>query len=45
MAFLGALVFKLPVYLVVALVSLEDITKAIIAIPRIKSKKWIKNIT
>ena len=45
MAFLGVLVFKLPVYLVVALVSLEDVTKAIIAIPRIKSKKWIKNIT
>lgn len=45
LAFIGALVFKLPVYLVVALVSIEDITKAIIAIPRIKSKKWIKNIT
>ncbi len=45
MAFLGAMVFKLPVYLVVALVNLEDITKAIIALPRVLSKKWIKDIT
>lgn len=45
MAFLGALVFKLPVYLVVALVSLEEIVKAAISIPRVLSKKWIKNVT
>lgn len=45
MAFLGAMVFKLPVYLVVALVNLEDIIKAIIALPRVLSKKWIKDIT
>lgn len=45
MAFLGAMVFKLPVYLVVALVNFEDIIKAIIALPRVLSKKWIKDIT
>ncbi len=45
MAFLGALVFKLPVYWVVALVNLEDVVKAIIAVPRVISKKWIKNVT
>lgn len=44
-AFIGALVFKLPVYWVVALVNLEDIIKAIIAVPRVISKKWIKNVT
>ncbi len=45
LAFLGAMVFKLPVHLVVALVCMEDVTKAIIAVPRIISKKWIQNVT
>lgn len=45
MAFIGALILKLPVYFVVALVSLEEIVKAIISIPRVVSKKWIKNVT
>lgn len=45
LAFIGALVFKLPVYLVVALVSLEEVTKAIIGLPRVKSKRWVKNVT
>lgn len=44
-AFLGAVVLKLPIQLVIALVSLEDVIKAIVSIPRIKSKKWIKNVT
>lgn len=45
MAFLGALVFKLPVHIIVALVSLEEVIKAAIGIPRLISKKWVKNIT
>ena len=45
LAFLGALVFKLPVYWVMALISTEEIVKAAIAIPRVLSKKWIKDLT
>lgn len=45
MAFIGALILKLPVYYVVALVSLEEIVKALVSIPRVRSKKWIKNVT
>lgn len=45
LAFLGALVFKLPVYYVVALVSCEEVIKTIIGLPRILSKKWIRNVT
>lgn len=45
LAFLGATVFKLPVHLVLALVYMEDVVKASIGIPRVISKKWVKNIT
>lgn len=45
LAFLGALLFKLPVYFVFVLVSIEEVVKAIIGLPRVKSKKWIKNVT
>jgi putative MATE family efflux protein len=45
LAFIGALVFKLPVYWVMALISLEEIVKTVIAIPRVLSKKWIKDLT
>jgi Na+-driven multidrug efflux pump len=44
LAWLGALVWKLPVYYVVLLVAIEDIVKAAIGIPRIISKKWVKNV-
>ena len=44
LAFLGALYFKLPIYMVVALVSLEEIVKATVGIPRVVSKKWVKNV-
>lgn len=43
-AFLGALVWRLPVYWVVVLVSLEEVVKASIGIPRVISKKWVKNV-
>ncbi len=45
LAFLGALYLKVPVYLVYALVSMEEVIKALIGYPRVKSKKWIKNVT
>lgn len=44
LAFLGAIVFELPVHLVVSLVYMEEVVKAAIGIPRIVSKKWVKNI-
>lgn len=44
LAFLGALVWKLPVYWVVALVSLEEIVKAAIGVPRVLSKRWVQNV-
>lgn len=45
LAFAGVLLFRLPVYIVFILVSFEEIVKAIIGLPRVKSKKWIRNIT
>lgn len=45
LAFLGALYFNLPVYWVFALVTFEDISKFMFSLPRILSKKWIKNLT
>ena len=44
LAFLGALVFKLPVYYVTPLVYAEEIVKASIGLPRVFSKKWVTNI-
>lgn len=45
LAFLGAIYLKLPVYWVFALVSLEEVAKLVISLPRILSKKWIRNLT
>ncbi len=44
LAFLGATVFKFPVHYVLALVYIEEVIKTIIGIPRIVSKKWVKNV-
>lgn len=44
LAFLGALVFKLPVYYVTPLVYTEEIVKAIIGTPRVISQKWVTNL-
>lgn len=43
-ALLGAFVFKLPVYLVYALCTFEEVTKGIACFKRIRSKKWIRNL-
>lgn len=44
LAFLGATVFKLPVYLVSVLVNMEEVVKAIIGVPRVLSNKWVQNV-
>jgi putative MATE family efflux protein len=45
MALLGGYVLGLPVYYVYAMVSVEEIFKIIFGVPRIVSKKWIRNLT
>jgi putative MATE family efflux protein len=44
LAFLGALFFKLPVHLVVALVQIEELVKLSVTYYRYKSKKWVRNV-
>ncbi|GAA0120838.1 MAG: MATE family efflux transporter [Clostridium argentinense] len=43
-AFLGALVFKFPIELIVSLVYLEELVKISFCFPRLFSRKWIKNL-
>ena len=42
---MGAFLFKLPVHLVYALAILEEVVKFILGLMRLKSGKWINNIT
>ncbi|EPY2274407.1 hypothetical protein ACXAUS_003304 [Clostridium sporogenes] len=44
-ALLGAFVLKLPVYWVVALSTAEELSKFVIWLKRLKSNKWIRNVT
>lgn len=44
MAFLGAHFLKLPIYWVVAMVSLEEVVKGSVGIFRVLSRKWLKTI-
>lgn len=44
-AFIGALLLDIPVYLIYAIVTIEELIKVILIIPRIISKKWIKDVT
>ena len=44
LAFLGALVWKLPIYSVFMLVSLEELYKVAFGLWRVSTKKWIRNI-
>ncbi|MFR7871195.1 MAG: MATE family efflux transporter [Fenollaria timonensis] len=45
LAFLGAVVLKLPLHYVYLMACGEEFAKAAIGLPRVISKKWIKNIT
>ena len=42
---MGAFLFKLPVHLVYALAILEEVAKLFLGLIRLKSRKWIINIT
>lgn len=44
MAFLGALVLKQAIYVVYAMVMLEEIYKAVIGYWRYRQKKWLRNL-
>lgn len=45
MAFLGALVFRLPVEGVVALITAEEVVKCILSCIRLKQNKWVRDLT
>lgn len=45
LAFIGALVLKWPVQYVLLLVTVEELIKFLIGLPRVLSKKWIKELT
>lgn len=45
MAFLGSLVWKLPIYWTYALVLSEELYKAFAALYRCRQRKWLKNLT
>ncbi|MBN1696951.1 MAG: MATE family efflux transporter [Spirochaetales bacterium] len=45
MAFIGAFVLKLPVYIVIGLVSLEEVIKFTVGYLRFKSGRWLRNLT
>lgn len=42
---MGAFLFKFPVHLVYALAIIEEVVKCIFGLIRLKSGKWIKNVT
>lgn len=44
LVFLGALVWSLPVYLVVLLAQIEEVSKAVILFQRFHSKRWLNNV-
>ncbi|MFZ5945964.1 MAG: MATE family efflux transporter [Bacillota bacterium] len=41
----GAFVFQFPVYIVYGLAVIEEIAKCILGLLRLKSERWIKNVT
>ncbi len=44
LAFVGALVLKLPIFIVVLMVSIEELVKTIIGLYRVKSGVWARNL-
>jgi Na+-driven multidrug efflux pump len=44
MAVLGGLVFHFPIYIVYAMIMIEEVYKVILGFIRYKQKKWLKNI-
>jgi len=45
MAFIGGLWLKQPIYVVYAMVMLEEVYKALLGTIRYRQKKWLKNLT
>jgi len=45
LSFIGALYFKFPVYYVIGLLTAEEITKSILGLMRLRSRKWVRNVT
>lgn len=45
MAFIGGLVLQLPIYVVYAMVTLEEIYKTVFSYIRYRQKKWLRNLT
>jgi putative MATE family efflux protein len=44
MAFLGVYIFAFPVYLVIAMINLEELVKSILGVIRLVSNKWLHNL-
>ena len=44
MSFIGSAFLALPIYIVVAMVSLEEVAKILVVYPRYKSEKWVKSL-
>ena len=44
MAFFGALVLHVPIYVAVLMVNTEELVKSILMTKRFKSKKWLNNV-
>ncbi|WFA09183.1 MATE family efflux transporter [Tissierella sp. Yu-01] len=44
-AFICVMIFELPIYYVFAVVTIEEVIKTVVTLPRMLSKKWIRNIT
>ena len=44
MAYLGGIIFKLPIYYVYGMITFEELYKFILGFRRYKKKKWVKNI-
>ena len=45
LAFIGATLFKLPIHYLFLIVSFEEVVKFLVSLPRVLSKKWIKDLT
>lgn len=44
MSFLGSAFLALPIYIVVAMTSLEEVAKILLVYPRYRSEKWVKSL-
>lgn len=45
LAFLGSFVLKLPVEMVVLMVALEEVTKVVVSVRRLRTSDWIRQVT